>query len=181
MSCSGCQATVQKLLSQVKGVEKVSIDLPKAEAVIDMKEHVPTNKLQAALKDHPKYNLDDKKNSPNGIAHHAPQHAASTTTTTSSEQSGEKYFCPMHCEGDKAYDGPGDCPVCGMHLVKESSAKSEAVEHKHAIKKSANNDKGGDYYCPMNCEGGKTYNKPGDCPVCGLNLEKEHSVSNKKQ
>ena len=66
MSCSGCQGTVQKLLSAVNGVEKVSIDLPKAEAVIDMKEHVSTDKLKAALKDYPKYKLDDKKTSTNG-------------------------------------------------------------------------------------------------------------------
>ena len=27
-----------------------------------------------------------------------------------------KYYCPMHCEGDKTYDKPGNCPVWGMHL-----------------------------------------------------------------
>lgn len=27
------------------------------------------------------------------------------------------------------------------------------------------------YRCPMNCENGKTYDKPGRCPVCGMNLE----------
>lgn len=27
------------------------------------------------------------------------------------------------------------------------------------------------YRCPMNCEKGKTYDKPGKCPVCGMNLE----------
>ncbi|OHD60834.1 MAG: hypothetical protein A2Y32_11525 [Spirochaetes bacterium GWF1_60_12] len=27
------------------------------------------------------------------------------------------YACPMHCEGDKTYPAPNDCPVCGMHLV----------------------------------------------------------------
>ncbi len=26
------------------------------------------------------------------------------------------------------------------------------------------------YYCPMKCEGEKTYNKPGDCPVCNMHL-----------
>lgn len=26
------------------------------------------------------------------------------------------YQCPMQCEGDKTYDKPGDCPVCGMEL-----------------------------------------------------------------
>lgn len=28
------------------------------------------------------------------------------------------------------------------------------------------------YYCPMRCEGKKTYEKPGKCPVCGMDLEK---------
>lgn len=28
-----------------------------------------------------------------------------------------QYYCPMHCEGDKVYDKPGNCPVCNMHLV----------------------------------------------------------------
>ena len=27
----------------------------------------------------------------------------------------------MHCEGDKTYDKPGDCPVCGMDLVEEQN------------------------------------------------------------
>lgn len=27
------------------------------------------------------------------------------------------------------------------------------------------------YQCPMKCEGGITYNKPGKCPVCGMNLK----------
>jgi heavy metal translocating P-type ATPase len=31
----------------------------------------------------------------------------------------------------------------------------------------------GSYYCPMRCEDDKTYNKPGDCPVCGMHLKKE--------
>ncbi|MDX1828686.1 MAG: heavy metal translocating P-type ATPase [Lutibacter sp.] len=26
------------------------------------------------------------------------------------------------------------------------------------------------FYCPMQCEGDKTYTKPGDCPVCGMDL-----------
>ncbi len=33
----------------------------------------------------------------------------------------------------------------------------------------------GKYYCPMLCEGDKKYDKPGDCPKCGMDLEKEES------
>lgn len=28
----------------------------------------------------------------------------------------DTYKCPMECEGDKTYDKPGTCPVCGMDL-----------------------------------------------------------------
>ena len=27
------------------------------------------------------------------------------------------------------------------------------------------------YACPMDCEEGKVYDKPGKCPVCGMDLE----------
>jgi len=40
-----------------------------------------------------------------------------------------KYFCPMYCEGDKVYDQPGDCPVCGMDLIAEKGVP-ESEEQK---------------------------------------------------
>ena len=27
------------------------------------------------------------------------------------------------------------------------------------------------YQCPMDCENGKTYDKPGKCPICEMDLE----------
>ncbi len=36
------------------------------------------------------------------------------------------------------------------------------------------------YYCPMGCEGDKTYDEPGDCPECGMHLKKEESSSASK-
>ena len=59
MTCTGCQAKVQNVLSKVKGVKDVSIDLSKGEATIDMEKHVPTTDLQDALKDYPKYQLSE--------------------------------------------------------------------------------------------------------------------------
>jgi len=35
------------------------------------------------------------------------------------------YICPMRCEGDKTYDKPGGCPVCGMHMTEVISFGSE--------------------------------------------------------
>ena len=36
MTCGGCQAKVQALLSKVAGIKNISIDLQKGEAIIDM-------------------------------------------------------------------------------------------------------------------------------------------------
>jgi copper chaperone CopZ len=59
MTCSGCKAKVQGLLSQVIGVKSVSIDLEKASADIEMDKHIPTETLRLALKDYPKYQLTE--------------------------------------------------------------------------------------------------------------------------
>jgi heavy metal translocating P-type ATPase len=69
-----------------------------------------------------------------------------------------KYYCPMHCEGDKTYDKQGDCPECGMHLNKEESAAGSKVI----------------YTCPMHPE--VKENKAGSCPKCGMDLVPEKGV-----
>ncbi|MEX2427541.1 MAG: copper-translocating P-type ATPase [Bacteroidales bacterium] len=68
------------------------------------------------------------------------------------------YYCPMHCEGDKVYGKPGDCPVCGMHLNKmETEAKAMGGKTM--------------YTCPMHPE--VRQEKPGSCPKCGMDLVPE--------
>ncbi|MGM0474235.1 MAG: copper-transporting P-type ATPase [Bacteroidota bacterium] len=95
-----------------------------------------------------------------------------------------QYYCPMKCEGDKTYDKPGDCPVCNMHLVPVEGNGSHG-EHPHKDKIHGYTHEipsrgKGEYYCPMRCEGDKTYDKAGDCPVCGMHLKKEEKASTSK-
>lgn len=59
MTCTGCQAKIQGLLSKVRGVKNVSIDLAKGEASIEMDKHIATADLKVALKDYPKYQLSE--------------------------------------------------------------------------------------------------------------------------
>lgn len=59
MTCTGCQAKVQGLLSKVPGVTNVAIDLANSTATVDMNQHVSTKALQAALAEHPKYTLSE--------------------------------------------------------------------------------------------------------------------------
>ncbi|MDX6182345.1 heavy metal translocating P-type ATPase [Flavobacterium sp. Fl-77] len=50
--------------------------------------------------------------------------------------------------------------------------KENHAEHLHKKETTAihNHNTAGVYYCPMHCEGDKTYTKAGDCPVCGMDL-----------
>lgn len=47
-------------------------------------------------------------------------------------------------------------------------------------KKSPNNGNG-KLYCPMHCEGEKLYDKAGNCPVCGMDLVQQVSISQKTE
>ena len=122
------------------------------------------------------YNYDNNKFSGTifKIIYKAEEMDIKTDATTSIQQvsngDGEKYYCPMHCEGEKVYDKPGNCPVCGMNLKKVSSDEKQNSIKIHAA------DTGDKYYCPMHCEGDKVYDKAGNCPVCGMNLVKVPTV-----
>jgi len=59
MTCEGCKAKVNHLLSQVAGVTKVDIDLAQGEAAVTMNKHIDTSILKAALKEYPKYQLTE--------------------------------------------------------------------------------------------------------------------------
>ncbi|MES2133149.1 MAG: MauE/DoxX family redox-associated membrane protein [Bacteroidota bacterium] len=61
MTCIGCQTKVQQVLSQVKGVTNVTIDLEKGETDITMEQHIAISELKNALKDYPKYQLSEKR------------------------------------------------------------------------------------------------------------------------
>ena len=87
------------------------------------------------------------------------------------------YFCPMFCEGDKIYEEKSDCPVCHMHLeeITEDLVKNSESNHSHSHHHQApkvTDDMAGKYYCPMFCEGDKTYDSNVGCPVCGMDLVK---------
>lgn len=91
------------------------------------------------------------------------------------------FYCPMFCEGDKVYEEKTDCPVCHMHLeeitedlVKNSASHSHHHHHDHQQHETpkVTDDMAGRYYCPMFCEGDKTYDSNVGCPVCGMDLVK---------
>ena len=150
MGCTGCANTIQKKLSEVAGVTAVTVDFATKKATVETDREIPFEALEKALEG-THYSIHQSSNS---------------------EGSGV-FYCPMHCEGDKTYDHPGDCPICGMDLVEQVGGAQQHHHHQESPKKVKGN---GVFYCPMHCEGDKTYDHPGDCPVCGMDLVEQVST-----
>lgn len=158
MSCDGCRTKVEKALNAIDGIE-ASVSLNPPVAAITMKEHIPTEKLQDALSviGNYKIQMGGRAHTPAATEekmmdhshHEGHNHDHKKTMVTGGSG---KYYCPMHCEGDKIYDKPGNCPVCGMNLEKM---------HELTPKKKQ-------YTCPMHPEIVK--DEAGSCPICGMDL-----------
>lgn len=63
MTCDGCQAKVQKILSGIEGVTNARVNWQSGEAEITMQNHISTSTLQNALKG-TKYQLSEKQETP---------------------------------------------------------------------------------------------------------------------
>jgi len=152
---------VEKTLSEIEGVSKASVNLEKAEAVIEMETHIPLKVFEKALEDDGgSYTIS----LPND-AEAAHNHQIKKEQKRARQSSSGTFYCPMHCEGDKTYDKPGDCPVCGMDLVEEIKTKTSSAT---------------EYTCPMHPE--IVRDEPGSCPICGMDLvpkEVDESAENK--
>ncbi|WP_046758211.1 MULTISPECIES: heavy metal translocating P-type ATPase [Kordia] len=145
MTCNGCKAHVEKTLSSVEGVKSVSVNLKNAEATIYMKPEILIEKFQEVLeKDGGTYSIFKAGQRPDANQEKKEKPKGQGTGT---------FYCPMRCEGDKTYDDPGDCPVCGMDLVEEVSLTT--------INKQQ-------WTCPMHPEVVK--DEEGSCPICGMDL-----------
>ena len=146
MTCNGCRSHVEETLSKVKGVSNATVNLDEAEAIIEMESHIPIETFQEALKnDGGPYSIHNQGE------HH--QHLKNKKEKPTKGKGTGTFYCPMHCEGDKNYDKPGDCPVCGMDLVEEQNLSSSSLDQ---------------WTCPMHPEVVK--DEAGSCPICGMDL-----------
>ncbi|MGB5553957.1 MAG: HAD-IC family P-type ATPase, partial [Flavobacteriaceae bacterium] len=145
MTCNGCRNHVEETLTKVAGVTLASVDLEKAEATVEMEEHIPLEKFQEALKN------DGGRYSIHKLGEHL--HSQEKKVEKPKANGNGTFYCPMHCEGDKTYDQLGDCPVCGMDLVEEQNLATNSQSQ---------------YTCPMHPE--IVRDQPGSCPICGMDL-----------
>mgnify|MGYP003602081789 FL=1 len=160
MTCNGCRSKVEKTLNAIDGVE-AKVSLNPSIATITMEKHIPTTQLQEALSAVGKYTIEianDKMLQQATSNENTVKSCCSTHSHSDKKEikiavnANGKYYCPMHCEGEKVYDKAGDCPVCGMDLVKAPDL---------TLSKSL-------YTCPMHPE--VISETPGSCPICGMDL-----------
>ncbi|WP_242344329.1 efflux RND transporter periplasmic adaptor subunit, partial [Anaeromyxobacter terrae] len=78
----------------------------------------------------------------------------------------EQWQCPMH--PSIVQDHPGDCPICGMKLVKVEAAGAGAAPK--SASPAAQKDQKERWQCPMHPS--IVQDHPGDCPICGMKLVK---------
>lgn len=158
MSCDGCRTKVEKALNTIDGVQaKVSLDPPMA--TITMEKHVSLFKFQKVLYEAGKYTITEtdtiaakpKTDETPAVKYCCGGKSNHDTVVLPKSASG-KYYCPMFCEGEKVYDKAGDCPVCGMDLVKAPDLNATKAQ----------------YTCPMHPE--IVQDGPGSCPICGMDL-----------
>jgi Cu+-exporting ATPase len=160
MSCDGCRTKVEKTLNTVEGISAV-VTLDPPIATITMEKHIPIEQLQTALTAAGNYTIemsDNQKITDNKETTVEIKSCCSTHNKQDAEvkpfpkNSIGKYYCPMHCEGDKMYDKAGNCPVCGMNLEKIPELNVQKTQ----------------YTCPMHPE--IIRDAPGACPICGMDL-----------
>ena len=124
MTCSGCENKVKSSLLLIPEITAIEVSKDNNSATITMDKHVDLSSLQMALGGHYQISLPTKKNL-NAVEKPccAVNHQTTIAKTNNNHQG--KYYCPMHCEGDKVYDEPGACPICGMDLVRMPSFEGE--------------------------------------------------------
>jgi Cu2+-exporting ATPase len=161
MSCEGCQKKISSALNNVEGI-KADVNLAGNFVEISSEKEIDIEKLNAELKNAGNYVLEDPEK-PKSTEFIPPQDRVSISSV---------YYCPMECEGEKVYFVQGKrCPVCNMYCV-PIEEKSEVESHHLESRISNLESSAGRYYCPMFCEGDKTYPENVGCPVCGMDLVK---------
>ncbi|MEO8515340.1 MAG: heavy metal translocating P-type ATPase [Flavobacterium sp.] len=158
MTCGNCEAKVKSALLMVENISNVEVSKEDNSALITMTKHVALDTLQNALGVVGKYIISADNDVPSNIENvtiksccNSAAHHNKGIVNLSNNSSG-KYYCPMHCEGNKLYDRPGSCPVCGMNLEKVPELNTSPKM----------------YTCPMHPEVIK--DAPGSCPICGMDL-----------
>ncbi|AQX05753.1 copper-transporting ATPase [Elizabethkingia meningoseptica] len=214
MSCDGCRSKIEKKLNELDGITAI-VQLHPPIATVSSDKDISEEEIQQKLQEAGNYTVEKETSSssccsaPSGnslpavgsLKKEATKHTTEKSSCCSTNQQHQhkthasdkispsgQYICPMKCEGEKIYNEPGKCPVCGMFLApveevnashneQKASCCATQQQHEHKTLASDKISPSGQYICPMKCEGEKIYNEPGRCPVCGMFLAPVEEVN----
>lgn len=181
MTCEGCVDIVENKFKSIPEVDNCKVNLSSQEISIQTNKDLSFEELSSAL-NNTSYSLHK---------------------TLEEAQTHQFYIKGMSCSGCKDTVESNLKTIDGISEVvtntKEQTAKvrmSKAVSftkmkralenthytiHKNKAELTESSSKkttdSGVFYCPMHCEGDKTYPKMQDCPICGMDLVEEATKS----
>lgn len=178
MTCEGCKDSVQKAISEISGVQDAQVDLENQTAEIHADREIELQEIKEKLAS---TNYD-------------------AFETLKEAQTHTYYVQGMTCDGCgetvsqqfKSVDGVEKIKVdlknqkvevqtskyVPFFKLKKSLSNThyqlfktkEEVDNAHSENPTENQSNVQEWYCPMRCEGDKTYPENIGCPVCGMDL-----------
>ena len=185
MTCNGCKASVDKALKDIPEVTHIEIELDSGITEIESDKEIPIEKLDNAVKDAGSYSISIPGNSEDtphtyryAIYGLTCQGCVKITTDSLKEDPAIKHVAISLEENSIDIEMQPRLELerlqellkdSGYSIAMANDPEAEAAHNKakeEARKKAMEGNEGAIWYCPMMCEGYKTYDKPCDCPVC---------------
>ncbi len=179
LTCNGCKANAETALGSLKEIKSVEADLEKELVDLEMISPVSLEKLQKVLLDAGlNYTISEPGNEKITQTYHITGMTCTGCKTSVEDALGNlKEITRLDADlKNESVELEMTSPVsleklqetmmkAGLHYTISINGEEHSA-HQHAVKQPGN----GIFYCPMHCEGEKTYDKAGDCPVCGMDL-----------
>jgi len=203
MSCDGCRKKVEKRLNEIPGVQ-AEVALNSGKATLTMDKHVSEEMLQRELSEAGNYTITMdhdpmvQRYAVNGMSCDGCRKKVEKRLNEIPGVQAEVALNPGRAILSMDRQIPdevlqrelseaGDYTISKDSGSHPSMSPEDVSSHSHGahshplpkIKKTTSTKHpsgSGVYYCPMHCEGDKTYDKFGHCPVCGMDLVEQHSL-----
>lgn len=199
LSCGGCANTVTEKLKELTGVNDVQVDLPTGSVLVESDDNMALSSLQEALADtHYRIEADAQKahsyrfyavgmscsgcvntienklNTVDGVAVDAIDTQSKAVTLIMPKKVGLAKL-------NAALEGTKYSLVASQAELEVAQQKPKDAADNTPVANGTANKNGTTYYCPMHCEGDKTYDSNVGCPVCGMDLVAEAKTPQQTQ
>jgi Cu+-exporting ATPase len=192
LSCNGCKNNAERTFNALNEVTLATANLEKKEIVLEMEPQLSIEKLQEALVNAGlKYIIEELPSNSSytytitGLTCNGCKKNAETALNTLEEVQTvtanlDKKEVVIDMEPQLSIEKLQETLVnAGLKYTIEELANDTSGSQKKDSEptKKPIVDGNGTFYCPMHCEGEKTYDKFRDCPVCGMDLVEQPNLT----